>query len=246
MLSDKPGRDAQKSLGASLRFDWSALEFFTVTSTSAIADSDIDFSFDADWGNEDSWAPVTYDYFSLGDRKRRTASQEFRLASSENGRVFSGTTDWLLGIYVQELQDELISVNQGDYYDPFYDFADSLDDRFGSDYQCNNTALFGQLDTAINNETRLGFGLRVEHRSTDYVDTQGLRSGPRKRCGAVNLASATTTAAALTSFVSLTKGYKAGGFNLGQVPDEGRRAFGEEGLWSIEAGLKSSRLPTTP
>jgi hypothetical protein len=43
---------------------------------------------------------VTYDYISLSDRSRRTFSQEFRLASSEAGRIFGGTTDWLAGLYL--------------------------------------------------------------------------------------------------------------------------------------------------
>jgi outer membrane receptor protein involved in Fe transport len=244
MLSDKPGRDAQESLGAALRFEWSALEFATLTSITALADSDIDFSFDADWGNDDSWAPVTYDYISLSERSRRTASQEFRLASSESGSLLSGTTDWLLGLYVQELKDELATLNQGDYYDPFYDFADSLDDRFGSDYAATSTALFGQLDSAINDATRLGVGVRVEHRSTEYVDTAGLAVGPSEKMWGGELSVSHDHSPDLASFISLTKGYKAGGFNLGPVPD-GRRSFGDEGLWSIEAGLKSTLIDNT-
>jgi len=239
MLSDRPGKDAQRSRGASLRLDWSAVERMTVTSITAIADSDIDFGFDADWGNDDSWAPVTYDYVSFNDRGRRTLNQEFRFASNDAGRIFNATTDWLVGLYVQELNDELLTLNQGDYYDPFYDFADSLDDTFGSDYEATGTALFGQLESAIGASTRLGVGLRVEHRSTDYVDTTALRAGPSETMWGGELSVSHDHSAALSSFVSLTKGYKAGGFNLGAVPP-GRRDFGEEQLWSIEAGIKSS------
>jgi outer membrane receptor protein involved in Fe transport len=43
----------------------------------------------------------------------------------------------------------------------------------------------------------------------------------------------------LSSFVTLSKGYKAGGFNLGVVPPE-RRVFDAEEMWNIEAGIKSS------
>ena len=59
MLSDKPGRDAQASAGASSGADWRAIEGATLTSLSSFADSDIAFDFDADWGNEESWAPVS-------------------------------------------------------------------------------------------------------------------------------------------------------------------------------------------
>ena len=239
MLSDKPGRDAQRSLGASLRLDWTALERATLTMITALADSDIDFSFDADWGNDDSWAPVLYDYVSASARTRRTASQEFRIASTDRGRLFADSTGWLAGLYVQELRDELLTVNQGEYYDPFYDFADSLDDTFGSDYKAVNTALFGQLDVAISDVSRVGFGLRAEHRSTDYRDTAGLSVGPSETMWGGELSLSHDHSGRLTSFVSLTKGYKAGGFNLGAVPD-GRRAFGEESLWGIEAGIKSA------
>jgi outer membrane receptor protein involved in Fe transport len=216
MLSDKPGKDAQRSTGASLRLDWSAMDTMTLTSVTAFADSDIDFNFDADWGNADSWFPVTYDYIS-------------------------STTDWLLGLYVQKLDDELMTVNRGVYYDPFYDFADSLDDTLASDYEATSTALFGQLESDISDSTRLGFGLRVEHRSTDYHDTTGLQAGPSETMWGGEVSLSHDFSAALTGFVSLTKGYKAGGFNLGAAPP-GRRDYGEERLWSIETGVKSSTL----
>ncbi|MGI9235577.1 MAG: TonB-dependent receptor [Woeseiaceae bacterium] len=241
MLSDKPGRDAQKSLGASLRFDWTVWESFGLTSITALADSDINFSFDADWGNDDSWAPVTYDYVSLNDRKRQTLSQELRLTSNDSGRIFSNTTDWLLGLYVQNLEDELSTLNRGEYYDPFFDFADSLDYSFGSGYEATSSSVFGQLDRHFNDSTRLGIGLRVEHRTTDYSDTDGLEAGPSETMWGGELSLSHDHSEALTSFVTLSKGYKASGFNLGSVPD-GRRKFVDEQLWTIETGIKSSLL----
>ena len=54
MLSDKPGRDAQESIGASLRVDYDGFANATLTSITSFADSDIVFSFDGDWGNDDA------------------------------------------------------------------------------------------------------------------------------------------------------------------------------------------------
>ena len=161
MLSDKPGRDAQRSAGGSVRIEWSALSWTTLTSITAAADSDIAFDFDAYWGNDESWAPVTYDFISLSDRSRRSFSQEFRLASSDAGRIFGDTTDWLAGVYLLDLEDELLTVNRGEYFDPGFDFADSLDDSFGSVYEARNIAVFGQLDTGLGPATRLSVGLRL-------------------------------------------------------------------------------------
>ena len=241
MLSDKPGSDSQRSRGGSVRVEWSAASWATLTSISAMADSDIDFDFDADWGNDESWAPVIYDFISLSDRSRRTLSQEFRLASSETGRIFSGTTHWLAGVYVLDLEDELLTINRGEYFDPGFDFADSLDDTFGSAYEAINVAAFGQLDSDLGSATRLSIGLRVERRTTEYTDTAGLQASPSETMTGGDITLSHDHSAALTSFVSLSKGYRAGGFNLGIVPED-RRDFDAESMWNFEAGIKSSLL----
>jgi outer membrane receptor protein involved in Fe transport len=222
-----------------LRIEWSGLPCATLTSITAAADSDIDFDFDADWGNADSWAPITYDFISLSDRSRRTVSQEFRLASGDEGRIFGGTTDWLAGIYLLDLSDDLVTLNRGEYFDPGIDFADDLDDRFGSNYDATNVAVFGQLDSDLGDATRLSLGLRVERRTTGYVDTAGLTAGPSETMSGGEITLSHDHSDELTSFLSLSRGYKAGGFNLGIVPDD-RREFGAESMWNLEAGIKSS------
>jgi len=235
MLSDKPGKDAQESVGASFRADFDGDGMFDLTSITAFADSDIVFSYDADWGNDDSWAPVLYDYISVSDRERSTLSQEFRLVAD----------NWLFGLYALRLEDDISTFNWGEYYDPGYDFADSLNDLFVSDYEATNVAAFGQVDQEIGAMARLTFGLRVERRSTDYNDSAGLNSGPSDTMWGGEIALSFDHSEAVTSFVSLSKGYKAGGFNLGlAVPDE-YRTFDSESLLNLEAGIKASLLDRT-
>ncbi len=229
MLSDKPGRDAQRSVGGSLSMEWFGPEELTLTSVTTAADSDIDFSFDADWGNADSWAPVTYDYVSLNDRKRETLSQEFRLNAES----------WLVGVYALRLDDELATINRGEYFDPFFDFADSLDDSFFSDYSATNIAAFGQTEHALGPRTRISAGLRIERRTSDYGDSSGLTTGPSETMAGGEVALLHDLTDSLTGFVSLSKGFKAGGFNLGLVPDD-RREFEAESLWNLEAGVKAT------
>jgi len=235
VLSDKPGKDAQESIGASLRAEYSGFADSTLTSITSFADSDIEFSYDADWGNDDSWAPVLYDYISISDRKRKTMSQEFRFVAD----------NWLLGVYALQMDDEIATFNWGEYYDPGYDWADSLNDLFVSDYEATNLAAFGQIDQDIGEASRLTFGLRFERRSTDYRDSMGLRTGPSESMWGGELAFSHDHSDAVTSFVSLSKGYKAGGFNLGPaVPDEYREYVGED-LLNLEAGIKATLLDNT-
>jgi outer membrane receptor protein involved in Fe transport len=230
VLSDNPGKDAQESIGASVRIEYSGLADTTLTSITSFAESDIEFSYDADWGNDDSWAPVTYDYVSISDRRRATLSQEFRLVAE----------NWLVGAYAMQLTDELVTVNLGDYYDPFYDFADSLDDLFGSDFEATNIAAFGQYEHDFDDTTRISFGLRSERRTTDYDDTAGLSADPSESMWGGELTFSHDHSDSVTSFVGLSKGYKAGGFNLGPAVPDDRRRFAAEELWNLEAGIKSS------
>ena len=234
MLSDKPGQDAQRSVGGALRAQWtgSALSFTSITSA---ADSDMDFSFDADWGNPDSWAPFTYDFISRNDRRRQTLSQEFRLASAAG----EGRLEWLTGIYLLRLKETLATVNQGDYYDPFFDFGLTLDSTLDSRFESTNLAWFGQLAVAVGETGRWTFGLRWEDRATDYADSAGLNLGPGESMVGGEIAYSHELSEAVIGYLSLARGYKAGGFNLGLVP-AGRREFQQEALWNLEAGIKSA------
>ena len=235
VLSDKPGKDAQESVGASLRADYSGFGNVTLTSITGIADSDIVFSFDADWGNDDAWSPVLYDFISASDRKRQTLSQEFRLVADH----------WLFGVYALRLEDEIATLNQGEYFDPGINFADSLDDLFVSDYRATNLAAFGQLDRDFGARTRLTVGLRLERRTTDYDDSLGLAMSPADNLWGGEVALSHDLSETVTGYVSLSRGYKAGGFNLGPAVAPEYRTFDKESLLNLEAGVKTALLGRT-
>jgi outer membrane receptor protein involved in Fe transport len=228
VLSDRPGKDSQESVGASLRAEYSGRDGVLFTSLTSLADSEIRFSYDADWGNTDSWAPVIYDYWSISDRQRRTVSQELRLTGES----------WTAGLYGMRLEDDLETFDRGEYYDPFYDFADSLNAEFDSEYAATNIAAFGQFDFALAAATDLSVGLRVERRSTHYRDSAGLQANPAETMLGGEVSLNHEFSANLGGYVTVSRGYKAGGFNLGQVPDD-RREFDAEVMWNIEAGIKS-------
>ncbi len=236
MRSDRPGEDAQQSVGASLRLDWEATSAMTLTSLTAFADSMIDFGFDADWGNPASWAPYTYDFTSSSDRSRQTLSQELRL-EADGGGAFA----WLVGLYYLRLEDGLDSVNRGEYVDPFAGFSLSVDDRLSSAYEADSVAAFTEAEWRLGSDTRLTAGIRVERREAGYADSNGLVADPGETMAGGEVALSHDFSPSTSAYVAVSRGYKAGGFNLGFVPP-GRREFGDEVLWNVEAGVRANWL----
>jgi len=241
VLSDRPGKDAQRSLGGSLNVEWDASNIFSITSIASIADSEIDFSFDADWGNDDAWAPITYDYVSLNERERKTLTGEIRFISKDAGRIFNDTTDWLLGLYINDLTENLETINQGDYFDPAFNWADTLDTRVDSDFSAVSGAIFGQLELQMTNVNKLIVGTRIEGRAVNYADTNGLDLGPKESMVGGHLAYIHRFSDDVTGFINFSRGFKGGGFNLGFVPN-GRREYEAETMWNAEIGLKTRLL----
>jgi outer membrane receptor protein involved in Fe transport len=215
----------------------------TLTVIGAFADSRSVNSFDGDWGNPMLWAPYTYDYFSWSSRDRDTSSLEVRFAS--NDAVNPGEVAWLVGAYAQRLHESGHDTSVGEYADPF-DSANngSLDEFLGSRYRADTTAVFGQLDGVITSRMRWSLGLRGERREADYRDAgfwqaedrvTDLDSNDSMVGGQLSATYALTSA--LTSYASISRGYKAGGFNLGAVPED-RLRFRPEYLWNYEYGFK--------
>ena len=244
MLSDKPGKDAQESIGTAIKATWDGADTISLTSITTFANSDIDFSFDADWGNSDSWLPFTYDFIVDNDRERKTISQEFRLASSDAGRIFDDSADWLLGVYVMKLKDDLRAVTEGILIDPdpVFGYTFTVDDNFSGNYEAVNAAVFGRLDFEVGESSRLGFGVRVERRTVNYSNSAGLSFDPGETMIGGELTFTHEISEVTTGFISLARGFKAGGFNPGfGVPDD-RRQFDTETVWNLEGGIKARWL----
>ncbi len=239
-LSDHPGRDSQAANGASLKLT-TAAGTNTLTAIGSFADSRSVNSYDADWGNALSWAPYTYDYWHRSDRRRRTGSLELRLASHR------GALEWLAGAYALRLGESGRDVDTGTYADPVYpEYDGSSADQLDLDYHATNLALFGQLDGPLAPQWRWSAGLRVEQRRARYRDNGTAAGsarvtdlGARDRMLGGQVSVSRDLGAGATFHTSLSRGYKAGGFNLGNIP-AGARRFDPEFLWNLESGIRTS------
>jgi len=246
--SDRPGKDSMKADGASLRLDTSALSVGELTVIASGANSDSENSFDGDWGNAQSWAPYTYDYFYSSFRDRQSRSLEVRLASHA-ADAKEQSVGWLVGAYGMRLHEQLHEVSVGQYIDPDPEFGyeSDTDDFLNTGYKASNVAVFGQVDGALAERWHWSVGARAEQRNADYRDS-GVQDGSdrvtddseRDRMWGAQASLSYAIDATRNVFGSLSRGYKAGGFNLGSgallVP-----GFGREDLTSLEVGIKSQR-----
>jgi iron complex outermembrane receptor protein len=271
MQSDHPGQDVQQTAAASLRVNGMLSNEVEFTSITGYADSDILYSFDGDWGNDDFWAGYggyIYDYQYSNPRQRDSLNQEFRLLSSPAGRWFDNSTDWVLGAFWQQLDERNRINSTGDYDDSAAEnyCAPCLTSRqLSSNYQADTWALFGSLDSQLNDRWGLGVGLRYEHWSAAYRDEWSDINYPGQPPGGSSCSQFDCRPdddlwgghvslnydfnSGLRGYARIARGFKAGGFNPSLAALQGVAVLGpefipyeSETLWNYELGLKSEWL----
>jgi iron complex outermembrane recepter protein len=234
-LSDKPGQDAQRVHAGALRLDYAGAASFELVSRTAFGDSRSVYSFDGDWGNDDSWGQYSpYDYFQRFDRDRRTLSEDLRLvsrASVDGGADFS----WLAGLYALRTDEAVTETNV--WRDQTWGDGES---RMDSDYRATNLAAYGEVEWRLAAATVLSLGVRGEQRSADYQDTDGAAFSPDETMFGGSVSLRQQFGERTQAYVKFARGYKAGGFNIGSQVPEDKRSFVAETLDNLEVGLRSS------
>ncbi len=226
--SDRPGQDAQRSFGGSVVASGD-VGGARLVSTSAVAESDIDYSFDGDWGNDAYWGEFApYDYYTSFERRRRTLSQDLRLVS--DATATDAGFGWVAGLYTLKLDEDGLQRDE---------FAgEPLRQPLSSAYEATNVAAYGELEWRLGETIVLAAGLRTETRSADYEDSDGARFAPDDTMLGGHLSLRGEPAPAASWYVTASRGYKASGFNIGQLVPQDRRSFAPEYLWNLEAGLR--------
>jgi outer membrane receptor protein involved in Fe transport len=227
-LSDRPGRDAQRSKGASVAVQGD-LGAVTLQSATTYADSAIVYSFDGDWGNDSYWGDYApYDYFSRYGRHRRTASQDLRLVSRSSAD--DGGHGWIAGVYALRLDEDN---DQRDYF-----AQEPMHDPLLSQYSATNVAAYAEAEWRVAAPLTLSAGLRAETRDSNYRDSDGTRFSPRDSMWGGQVSLRGPLAAASSWYATVSRGYKAGGFNIGRFVPADHRQFSPEYLWNLESGIR--------
>ena len=264
--SDQPGVDSQHSTGTSVRAHYLVSDTVGFTAIAAYARSIIKYSYDGDWGNALLWAPVAtvYEYQEIQNRQRTTRTIELRLGTE--ARTGFG---WLVGLYGNQLDEALTDLSLGDYQapgTPADPAADQSDDVIDSAYRARNFALYGELDGDLAPALRWSVGLRGERWSANYhgTTTDFLGTNTTYTNAPVAVAAIESVAPAVLSpandlwgghasltykldstqsiYGTLSRGYKAGGFNLSQGLLPNQLAFNPESDVNLEAGYKADFL----
>lgn len=227
--ADDPGRDAQRTAGASIRLHHSG-ERHAISSITSYADSDINYAFDGDWGNDAFWGVnAPYDFTSQTLRTRRTFTQDLRLMTPNLAAGREGFA-WLVGAYVRQLEE------RNDQLDRFNgEVLRALESEFNS----ASTALYAQADWRLTPRIDMSAGMRLERRQADYADTEGAAFEPVEGMTGGHLSLRYAFSPDHILYATLARGYKNGGFNIGAAVEPARREFRPEYLWNLEAGLKS-------
>jgi len=230
-LSDQPGRDLQDSTAFSLDSRW-LLENIELQLIAALGRSDTEYSYDEDW-TFTGFHPFGYTSFDQYLRDKDTNSLELRVISQQPAMLLGVETDWIVGLYALETKVNL----RRNYTFQATDFFSSNDST--------NTAIFFQLDSHLSDNLELSAGLRAERRSADYSDSENLKFDPTETMWGGRIALKYLFDANTMGYISLSRGYKAGGFNTDGSLDADLREFDSEYLWELEAGIKTSLIENT-
>lgn len=214
-LSDRPGMDSQKTNAYGLKV-FRALNGFEIQSLTSSTDTDVVFSYDADWGNPDSHAPYIYDYFSETLRDRSSFSQEFRLISDKSDFLSNNLMEWVVGMNYLELKETNLKYDDGIYGDPADPYGPyASESSSSSSYKSENLSFFGNIDYLLSESARISLGLRMEDWKSKYSDSFGESFNPSNDMSGGKISLIKNIESESNIFISIAKGYKQGGFNLG-------------------------------
>jgi outer membrane receptor protein involved in Fe transport len=228
-LSDQPGKDTQLSNAGAVKVTHKGNPNYTLVSTTTLANSNMTYSYDEDWVYP-AFDPVNgYSAFYQNDKHRRTLSQEFRLISTKASRLFNNSTDWLVGGFGSQL-------DEGNRTQETYAGVST------TDYNRQNLAVFGQLDYHLSKSTTLSAGLRTEQVNANFSGSNGDSFSPSETLWGGHLTLSEQLNEQHTAYASISRGYKASGFNPGlpATSDEKYLRYAAETALNYEIGIKST------
>ena len=229
-LSDEPGYDQQKTnaIAGTLSIQTTVGEITLAGSTSR---SDIGYGYDEDW----SYAGIhPFGYQSTDEylRDRDHQTLEARLHAPASTGSDDSTLSWTVGIY---------HTDQATRLERRYTFAEG---PYRSRFDNQAAALFGEVDVSFSPNFGGLIGGRIERRTRRFSDSNAMQFSPEETLWGGRIGIYYRLMPDLKSYMSISRGFKAGGFNTdGSLPFE-LLEFADESLIETELGLKGQFTST--
>ena len=238
--SDQPGKDHQTTRALSLRAEktFAATQIVAIT---ALSDTELEYSYDSDWGNDQYWLQEPYNFdsevegwryafFDRTLRDRDTFTQELR--------VLRG--DAVAGVYFK-------TSNENDEAWGWLFGGDAA--VLQSDFQVDNLAFFGEYAHALDQSTRISLNLRLDRNDIDYIGSTdsagGVNFDVSQWLAGGKLALTRELGAGRTLFAAASRGYRAGGVNQHPRLDAQNRPYDPEYLLNFEVGYRTISARST-
>lgn len=198
-------------------FGWAVLT--SISGYGKVA-TDIAFSLNRAAGRNPNDAFNTYVITKLTDR---SWSEELRFSGGSEQ-----TLRWLVGGYYSRIEQD------GSTY--FGGLPDPLGENH---YSSDNTAAFVNLELPIGERFVLGGGVRYDREKVKDVNPLFALAGSASSDEVLpRITASYRFDSGLMPYVTVSKGYKSGGVNVGSPDPSVPRTFAPEYLWNYEAGLK--------
>ncbi|WFB35279.1 TonB-dependent receptor [Kiritimatiellota bacterium B12222] len=231
--TDEPGEDNLSLGGASLRSTYETFQSFDLISITSGSYAKSNYGYDADWGNDEFWAAPPYNFdpdvegwrYSFNeqlDRDRGQVGQEFRFQNKPGEGLWDNRSAWSSGLVLNWLDEK----------DDYVGFS-SLE----SDYEAFTVGGYGQLTTAIDQGLDLVTSIRVENRSSDYHDSEGVSDDVSDWMYGGRIALEAELNENRRTFIGFSRGFKGGGVNTNPNLTESQRIYDPETLWNLETGI---------
>lgn len=216
-LSDEPGYDTLEATAASIKYThrFTAHE---LQLSGYILDAHTEYAYDEDW----TFVGIHPDGYSSFDFYQREIFRNgFDLKVASIGRE---KHRYLLGLNLTQNEEDLLRQNT------------FLDADYITSYKPVNASIYGQYVYEINDKATLTSAARLEKFDADFTDNIGFT-----KVSDTLLAASVAFDYKLANnllFASISRGYKAGGFNIDPRLDVNNRTFDPEYNLNYELGIK--------
>src|SRR5690554_318298 len=250
-LADEPGKDRQETHAASLNVQQKINAATNLEILLTGSKNDTTYSSDEDWVygryekdpieginvcivetcyvDSDKYA---FSYFDQYEREFQRDSINLRLLSSPEGRWFNNSTDWVFGLYSMQREEELLRTRRKEA--SWSEYRNSLD--------VSSHSLYTELTTAFSETTRLVYGARAENWRNIYSASDNVQGETNEWLWGGKLTLEQDVGFDHMSYLSVARGYKAGGINSSPDISVENREFATEHNNTVELGLKSAWL----